>query len=71
MLPAHAAVVSLAVLVAHGMLHCSVRRIITVIAVTATLARLRCGCRAVVHATPAVFAMFAVLASPAVFVVRK
>ena len=61
MLAALAALVSLAVLVAHGMLHCSVRRIITVIAVTATLARLHCGCRAVVHATPTVFAMHACL----------
>ena len=52
---------SLAVLGANGMLHCSVRRIITVIAVTATLARLRCGCRAVVHAAPAVLAMHACL----------
>ena len=61
MLAALAALWSLAVLGANGMLHCSVRRIITVIAVTATLARLRCGCRAVVHATPAVFAMLAML----------
>ena len=38
MLAAFAALASLAVLVTHGMLHCSVRRIITVIAMTATLA---------------------------------
>ena len=41
MLAALAALVSLAVLVAHGMLHCSVRWIITVIAVTAMLVLLR------------------------------
>ena len=96
MLAAFAALASLAVLVAHGMLHCSVRRIITVIAMTATLALehaggcgacgaflkaramprclrhlrfvkcvgclrcVRCGCRAVVHAAPAVLAMIVV-----------
>ena len=102
MLVTLAAVVSLAVLVAHGMLHCSVRRIITVIAMTATLALehaggcgacgdcgvccacgacvpkstrdasvpaslailkmrcVRCDCRVVVHAAPAVLAMLVV-----------
>ena len=101
MLAALAALVSLAVLAAHGMLHCSVRRFITVIAVTATLAMgyrgcgacgdcgvccacgacvpqstrdasvpaslailkmrcVRCDCRVVVHAAPAVLAMVVV-----------
>ena len=63
MLVALAAVVSLAVLVAHGMLHCSVRRIITVIAMTATLA--------LEHAGVAVLAATALSAVPAALAFLK
>ena len=59
MLAALAALWSLAVLGANGMLHCSVRRIITVIAMTATLA--------LEHAGVAVLAATAVSAVPAAF----
>ena len=70
MLAAFAALASLAVLVAHGMLHCSVRRIITVIAMTATLALEHAGVAvlaataAPVSAVPAAFAFLKARAIP-------